>query len=120
MNFRDYPCMRREYKFILSLDPNYKGLPLHAQGILLITGWQMPVLGITPACAGNTTNQHAAKGYSRDYPCMRREYLIEPLGILIVPGLPLHAQGIHSITLLLCHSHGITPACAGNTKMICI
>ena len=94
---RDYPCMRREYG---GWDLPYlwvQGLPLHAQGILGVQSVLIAKDGITPACAGNTFLWRRLYSFNRDYPCMRREYVI------------VDVKGMKT--------DGITPACAGNTSL---
>ena len=91
----DYPCMRREYKKTHDVKSWGSGLPLHAQGIHYSVGSSLKSTGITPACAGNTSTWIQRFDNTRDYPCMRREYLLIYIYDHCLTGLPLHAQGIH-------------------------
>ena len=115
MSVRDYPCMRREYLTASNCLNDPEGLPLHAQGILSLSSCRHASDGITPACAGNTTEFDYEATKSWDYPCMRREYDAHYCLDKIDTGLPLHAQGIPGITCRKALECGITPACAGNT-----
>ena len=116
----DYPCMRREYLTASNCLNDPEGLPLHAQGILSLSSCRHASDGITPACAGNTTEFDYEATKSWDYPCMRREYRHAIFQQLCNAGLPLHAQGIHTFKELVMNAGGITPACAGNTMHITV
>ena len=76
---RDYPCMRREYLQKSNHIVYFTGLPLHAQGILKICQHFFSLVGITPACAGNTQAKEHLNLEPWDYPCMRREYFDLPV-----------------------------------------
>ena len=53
---RDHPRMRGEYEPCVLLSKYCKGSPPHARGILIHRSPKPAILGITPACAGNTHN----------------------------------------------------------------
>ena len=86
--------MRREYVLEMALMRLSPGLPLHAQGILVIAEAQGVNNGITPTCAGNTSWISPNISFVWDYPCMRREYSFDMMQCYFLLGLPLHAQGI--------------------------
>ena len=92
----DHPRLRGEYlSSILSLSlfvgspPLARGIPHHSAAI-------HQRIGITPACAGNTSRKC----------CISR----------CVEGSPPLARGIQRQPMHDCVLRGITPACAGNTN----
>ena len=74
---------------------------------------------ITPACAGNTSSAVGSIPSSRDRPRLRGEYSVAISGKIYRMGSPPLARGIPHIRPAVRFLIGITPACAGNTLMIC-
>ena len=107
--------MRREYSPGPSGNSSHTGSPLHAQGILTSECSIVISVRITPACAGNTSFPIFLIRFDKDHPCMRREYVPFPINNPVMPGSPLHAQGILGNLVVVIPVVGITPACAGNT-----
>ena len=91
------------------------GSPPLARGIPKGIGNSIPRIGITPACAGNTTAAIFPTVQQRDHPRLRGEYIRSIRFIPCVPGSPPLARGIHTMTSNGSGFVGITPACAGNT-----
>ena len=72
-------------------------------------------MGITPACAGNTTMEATLQLGIRDHPRLRGEYIVVTNKRTIFLGSPPLARGILLNSDKQHEPIGITPACAGNT-----
>ena len=75
-------------------------------------------MGITPACAGNTTMEATLQLGIRDHPRLRGEYSMTYVESAVLSGSPPLARGILRSTSLQARWLRITPACAGNTEPI--
>ena len=95
---RDHPRLRGEY-------PYKPGDPIR-------------LMGITPACAGNTAGGAPDLRCNRDHPRLRGEYLFQRYNGLHSAGSPPLARGILISASDCGLLDGITPACAGNTFLI--
>ena len=73
--------------------------------------------GITPACAGNTFLLFLLCSRVGDHPRMRGEYGFVNENGELNEGSPPHARGIRRPGCTDPGPGGITPACAGNTKI---
>ena len=71
-----------------------EGSPPHARGIPEVEHYFVGRIGITPACAGNTSLRRLSKRSSRDHPRMRGEYSDAEYSWTIDQGSPPHARGI--------------------------
>ena len=71
-------------------------------------------IGITPACAGNSTARTRGKTRARDHPRLRGEQLSSAFSFLVIVGSPPLARGTgpNGNDGRICRR--ITPACAGN------
>ena len=107
--------MRGEYSFPYFLTKSCGGSPPHARGIHQVREAVLVLVGITPACAGNTHPSFPRMFPRRDHPRMRGEYTGKLPGIWIWRGSPPHARGILQYRGPFPADQGITPACAGNT-----
>ena len=112
--------MRGEYCIICCDVVTPMGSPPLARGIRVGRKTAASVLGITPACAGNTVIALIHRNAYRDHPRLRGEYSIAVISDFPAPGSPPLARGIHLTAVLRVKRHGITPACAGNTCLICL
>ena len=110
--------MRGEYTHRINNIIQETGSPPHARGIPMSSDAIRDQLGITPACAGNTTCAHYCKCSPGDHPRMRGEYTSSSLPLIASPGSSPHARGIPGVNLVRVRNAGITPACAGNTKIL--
>ena len=72
-------------------------------------------MGITPACAGKTTDATGADLKLEDHPRMRGEDFLPLQFALLFAGSPPHARGRPFRRLSPQHVDRITPACAGKT-----
>ncbi len=73
---------------------------------------------ITPACAGNTRERGRLSCPDRDHPRMCGEYAVNLASQAHKLGSPPHVRGI---LVLSCNTFcviRITPACAGNTRLL--
>ena len=93
-----------------------KGSPPLARGILLKIRLILAVLGITPACAGNTGSVSRPMRHKGDHPRLRGEYILVVFKGINPRGSPPLARGIRDGTSEVRQERGITPACAGNTR----
>ena len=90
----DHPRMRGEY---ISANPKASlnlGSPPHARGIPICFPIQTVLLGITPACAGNTYVTQLKHCFLWDHPRMRGEYKGLVTELAQQRGSPPHARGI--------------------------
>ena len=107
--------MRGEYFFLRRMFWKVKGSPPLARGILLKIRLILAVLGITPACAGNTGSVSRPMRHKGDHPRLRGEYAMGLPRYVKNVGSPPLARGIQTADLGKAGGNRITPACAGNT-----
>ena len=91
---RDHPRMRGEYLNGIGMANLCSGSPPHARGILPAVPERVALVGITPACAGNTYSVKLFFSVLRDHPRMRGEYFDWSTRIKNKMGSPPHARGI--------------------------
>ena len=92
---RDHPRLRGEYNDWNTDKATEQGSPPLARGIPLYLSDEDKEMGITPACAGNTTMEATLQLGIRDHPRLRGEYESikgETAGKM---GSPPLARGIH-------------------------
>ena len=114
---RDHPRLRGEYELENLRAKDVEGSPPLARGIQDFTGEMYKKTGITPACAGNTFAHFLFGSRCWDHPRLRGEYLPVSVYPSKVLGSPPLARGILLICLAVQIKKGITPACAGNTRV---
>ena len=71
---RDHPRIRGEYVVKIGICNKSTGSPPHTRGIQITIDLIYAVSRITPAYAGNTTNQIYPFSLSKDHPRIRGEY----------------------------------------------
>ena len=91
---RDHTRMRGEYSCTVISQARDTGSPPHARGIRTDCGNDGYQIGITPACAGNTTRIAILSDFNWDHPRMRGEYAMQIESDRSVQGSPPHARGI--------------------------
>ena len=96
-------------------EAGYMGSPPLARGIQNVRNNIRLLYGITPACAGNTSAICSVFSEIRDHPRLRGEYFSWLISGNATKGSPPLARGIRLSDPLPSATHGITPACAGNT-----
>ena len=107
------------YGFFLFRGPCFNtGSPLLARGIQAYEEAQKPYGGITPAYAGNTMRRSTARRPRRDHPRLRGEYSSCRSFAILSLGSPPLARGILPFSYADDMPPGITPACAGNTRIV--
>ena len=111
--------MRGEYSGLFALCGCPQGSPPLARGIHSYNQTYYRLLGITPACAGNTSRNFLYGHMSMDHPRLRGEYLSSILSLSLFVGSPPLARGIPHHSAAIHQRIGITPACAGNTSRKC-
>ena len=107
--------MRGEHSCWISCLRILKGSSPHARGTLLSYCTGVCFIGIIPACAGNTYDCCINQKAGRDHPRMRGEHALHLRIRLYALGSSPHARGTHTRHRKHTASHGIIPACAGNT-----
>ena len=116
-SYRDHPRMRGEDHSSAGAQGIAQGSPPHARGRQEIRTSSYCDGGITPACAGKTFMCGLSILMARDHPRMRGE---DALGVSSVPvsvGSPPHARGRPAHEKAFGAGIGITPACAGKTRL---
>ena len=116
VNERNHPRVCGEHAGKgLTLD-NYTGSSPRVRGTLGLEVRDGPVLGIIPACAGNTRPSCPLSWSRRDHPRVCGEH-VWPFGAVsrILESSP-RVRGTHGELGVLHHDVGIIPACAGNTR----
>ena len=113
---RDHPRLRGEYNDWNTDKATEQGSPPLARGIPLYLSDEDKEMGITPACAGNTTMEATLQLGIRDHPRLRGEYIVVTNKRNIFLGSPPLARGILRYITNKIAQAGITPACAGNTN----
>ena len=113
----DHPRLRGEYIPVLAPPPPAKGSPPLARGIPPIDPYRTKGGRITPACAGNTRLPERIEPGFWDHPRLRGEYTAISCRAACIRGSPPLARGIRLVDSCANVFFGITPACAGNTRM---
>ena len=111
--------MRGEQTFRLRPSARPWGSPPLARGTAVLLGHDIDIVGITPACAGNSHRPCRNRSHRRDHPRLRGEqaaWQMQPGGLV---GSPPLARGTGTGTNGPLGVFGITPACAGNSKPCC-
>ena len=93
------------------------GSPPHVRGKHLIKSGTTYYNGITPACAGKTLPSCSNTLNHRDHPRMCGENRLQKVLLLRQEGSPPHVRGKLDGRQGCVQVSGITPACAGKTKM---
>jgi len=114
---RDHPRMRGEHKTKFETRMLYAGSPPHARGALGNQTFMRITDRITPACAGSTNSMSYKIVPVRDHPRMRGEHVGRGLPPLHGRGSPPHARGAQQTAEVVEGKKGITPACAGSTRL---
>ena len=114
----DHPRMRGEHmpvgwKLAVSL-----GSSPHARGTPSVAGITTVLIGIIPACAGNTGYPIAIARRRWDHPRMRGEHITYGVEGANSQGSSPHARGTRRMAVDLPYGEGIIPACAGNTAFM--
>ena len=114
---RDHPRMRGEHICHAPASVATVGSSPHARGTLERQALEFALLGIIPACAGNTSFDSVACGQDQDHPRMRGEHLVMRYDTTKASGSSPHARGTRVVGIGVGLGLGIIPACAGNTTM---
>ena len=112
---RDHPRMRGEHVGLcLSWLPSMGSSP-HARGTRIFVLTCRLVMGIIPACAGNTTGIQSFRQVKGDHPRMRGEHFNAVRAATSPQGSSPHARGTLADKIITTKTQRIIPACAGNT-----
>ena len=109
--------MRGEKKICWNIGLLCLGSPPHARGKEFIYMRRTDTQGITPACAGKRLVSCVQKYGTKDHPRMRGEKQHEKACDAADEGSPPHARGKAINPGLWQGREGITPACAGKSRL---
>ena len=109
--------MRGEHPWWVTCQDSCTGSSPHARGTQRLFVVLGVVVGIIPACAGNTGTLPSGVVYVRDHPRMRGEHLASAAAALAAAGSSPHARGTRCAVGADAGHAGIIPACAGNTTL---
>ena len=112
----DHPRMCGEHMLTEPPTVPSSGSSPHVRGTHLHQGRQVHYRGIIPACAGNTWQSRLSARPNRDHPRMCGEHNERGINGLADTGSSPHVRGTLAGLVLGRLSHGIIPACAGNTR----
>ena len=107
--------MRGNNADAIALNPADWGSPPLAREQLKLTVSNDPSKGITPACAGTTSQHSGSRSSRRDHPRLRGNNIAKTLGVSYSSGSPPLAREQHNSSNPLFSAPRITPACAGTT-----
>ena len=112
---RDHPRVCGEHRYAFMFSAALLGSSPRVRGTLIRISDQPSVLGIIPACAGNTTRRAAPRWRWWDHPrvCGEHSPVFETLGNHV--GSSPRVRGTPAPAEANLFDPGIIPACAGNT-----
>ena len=116
LNDRDHPRMCGEHSRETQHAGCQRGSSPHVRGTLKFIGMSFAVMGIIPACAGNTGLLIRPCADGGDHPRMCGEHCCSSFRLLFVLGSSPHVRGTPPTVTVLTPTDGIIPACAGNTR----
>ena len=116
-NYWDHPRLRGEQSVICDSVVAKLGSPPLARGTGSRYGFPHVVVGITPACAGNSCSNFVLISSNRDHPRLRGEQPIIAAHVSALAGSPPLARGTGEIGSDYNKDFRITPACAGNSTL---
>ncbi len=93
------------------------GSPPRVRGTAFPTSHGSPLMGITPACAGNSYARFCARITSGDHPRVCGEQSRSAYTWSSAIGSPPRVRGTDPLLWLNGFRNGITPACAGNSPV---
>ena len=114
----DHPRLRGEQMKMYVDIATGEGSPPLARGTAIGTFAALAAAGITPACAGNSCTRIRLPRPVRDHPRLRGEQRAFSSILLRDLGSPPLARGTEYRNWLTLPRRRITPACAGNRKML--
>ena len=112
----DHPRMRGEHIEYQVEGAISQGSSPHARGTLPASRRVEIVIGIIPACAGNTRTVSLSTASDWDHPRMRGEHGRRTVRADCLRGSSPHARGTLRVRVGAELFDGIIPACAGNTQ----
>ena len=92
-----------------------KGSPPRVRGTAPGRRTTGPPPGITPACAGNSPRFRRCRWWPKDHPRVCGEQATLLVARISEAGSPPRVRGTDNDGIPRLQSHGITPACAGNS-----
>ena len=115
---RDHPRVCGEQLRSLKYHGRLMGSPPRVRGTERLSGLLMKIRRITPACAGNSGLQESDHGEHRDHPRVCGEQLTPSIVTTMLVGSPPRVRGTVFLWRWLFYDTGITPACAGNRRLL--
>ena len=113
---RDHPRMCGEHVAVRGLFDGVEGSSPHVRGTPVSSFLLVCLVGIIPACAGNTQRKSLRLMTVWDHPRMCGEHLSYPPQVLLTLGSSPHVRGTRHRQTTDNPTMGIIPACAGNTR----
>ena len=117
---RDHPRTRGEHWSSCGCCFSLRGSPPHTRGTRYDNRGQPGGTGITPAHAGNTERVETLERHDRDHPRTRGEHPSPGMAQAGSLGSPPHTRGTLPLNAPGENPQGITPAHAGNTRLLCL
>ena len=113
----DHPRVCGEKFFVDEVLPGDTGSPPRMRGKVIPYLFSRELQGITPAYAGKSRSQPRTAPRHRDHPRVCGEKMSRPPAKTRTPGLPPRMRGKEVKALLHFNWVGITPACAGKSRI---
>ena len=114
---KDHPRVRGEKTGASATLTADQGSPPRARGKGYTISRSKRAVGITPACAGKSGSAQLLRRQARDHPRVRGEKVPWVLPGNTQPGSPPRARGKAGSGWSCATSSGITPACAGKSRL---
>ena len=114
---QDHPRVRGEERTTRRRCKKQEGSPPRARGRVGIFRLNSEGYRITPACAGKSRAALLPPGGHGDHPRVRGEESVCPGRLYGIEGSPPRARGRAKCQLFFARQAGITPACAGKSRL---
>ena len=113
---KDHPRVCGEQAASIAADPADRGSPPRVRGTGRYSRGGGDFMRITPACAGNSFPMHTVEFIPQDHPRVCGEQPMAGTRGRQRQGSPPRVRGTEIFHQLRGWRHGITPACAGNSR----
>ena len=114
---RDHPRVCGNYNFTRSQAADLWGSPPRVRELLKATIKKQKTKGITPACAGITRGAPSTYSHPEDHPRVCGNYVLDKDCRYCPGGSPPRVRELRRQYPRSRHATGITPACAGITRV---
>ena len=114
--WQDHPRMGGEKMQTVSVLQEKEGSPPHGRGKDRFPAGCPPLLRITPAWAGKSSNKIRCSSLCQDHPRMGGEKYAGTMSATAIQGSPPHGRGKVQPSCKMARLMGITPAWAGKSR----